>query len=85
MKLNTYRTLKTRCGKEFNKDLLKVIAFTTNNFKYSHSTYTVYKTQFDGYIRCSHNYDAVTDDISVNCEFISEQEALAYIAKTSSH
>lgn len=81
MKLNSYRTLKTKCGKEFDKDLLKVIAFTTNNVKYSHITYTIYKTQLDGYIRCFHKYDAVTDSTSVNCEFISEQEAMAYITK----
>lgn len=84
MKLSSYKTLKTKCGKEFNKDFLKVIAFTTNNIKYSHLTYTIYKTQFDGYIKCLHNYDAVTDSISVNCEFISEQEALAYIPKAVS-
>lgn len=84
MKLTSYKTLKTRCGKEFDKDLLKVMAFTTNNFKYSHTTYTVYKTPLNGYIRCLHKYDAVTDYITVDCEIISEQEALAYVNKTHS-
>ena len=84
MKLNSFKTLKTKCGKEFNKDLLKVIAFTTHNFKYSHNTYTIYKTPFDGYMRCLHTYDAITDYTTIDCELISEQEALTYFNKAYS-
>ena len=84
MRLNSYRTLKTKCGKEFDKDLLKVMAFTTKNFKYSHTTYTIYKTESEGYLYCSHKYDAVTDYTTVDCEIISEQEALVHLNRTAS-
>lgn len=81
MRLNSYKTLKTKCGQEFDKDLLKVMAFTTKNFKYSHTTYTIYKTESASYIFCSHKYDAVTDYITVDCEIITEQEAMAHLNK----
>ena len=58
--------------------------FTTKNFKYSHTTYTINKTESEGYIYCSHQYDAVTDYTTVDCEIISEQEALAHLNRTAS-
>jgi hypothetical protein len=84
MNFTSFRTLKTKCGKEFDKDLLKVIAFTTHNLKYTHSTYTIYKSPFNDYIRCSNNYDAITDYSTIVCEFITEAEALTYVNKKSS-
>jgi hypothetical protein len=71
--------LTTKCGKQFNRDLLTVVAFTLPDFKSSSTYFTLYQTVFREYILCVNHYDAQRDYITLDCELIPEQEALPYL------
>jgi hypothetical protein len=72
-------TLITNCGKQFNKDLLTVVAFTLSDFRSSSTYFTLYQTALQEYILCVNHYDAQRDYITLDCELIPEQEALPYL------
>ncbi len=80
MKMSTgFQKLTTICGKVFEKNLLEVISFQSLNFTETNTTFTIYKSQLNEYIRCKNSYDAIRDYISIECDIISEKVALQYV------
>ncbi len=71
--------LTTKCGKQFNKDLLTVVAFTLPDFRNTSTYFTLYQSALQEYILCMNHYDALRDYITLDCELIPEQEALPYL------
>lgn len=77
--VSEYKKITTKCGRQFNKDLLTIIAFTLPNFKSNNASYLIYRSIYNEYIRCINFYDAAKDYMTINCEIIPEKEAVVYL------
>ena len=79
MKMSTgFQKLTTICGKVFEKNVLEVIAFQSLNFTHTNTTFTIYRSPLNEYIRCKNSYDVIRDYISIECDIIPEKLALQY-------
>jgi cell fate regulator YaaT (PSP1 superfamily) len=65
------KKLTTICGEEFEKNRLEVLLFQPLSFSQSNSAYTFYRTPETEYLKCRHHYDALTDIITMTCEYLS--------------
>jgi hypothetical protein len=74
--LSAFKKVTTKCGKQFNKDSLTVVAFTLPDFRNTSTSYVLYQTIYLEYILCINHYDAKKDYITVDCEIIPKDEAL---------
>lgn len=77
--------LTTKCGKQFNKGSLTVLAFTLPDFESTSTYFTLYQTNLREFILCINHYDVKKDYITVDCELIPEQEALPYLNPKNPH
>jgi hypothetical protein len=80
--MNNFRHLNkiiTSCGRQFDKGMLTVAAFTIPDFTQNSSSYVIYQSMHDEYIRCINSFDAAKDYITVECTLIGEEEASLYL------